>query len=187
MWCIMECVCLSSVCIIYLQRQSLKPLWVLYLLKEYPSLEFQLSYNSSQLKKAKGLLNISDTKSVLKGRDGAVRGIIEECVDLVNVKTRLKLSNGLANGLDGTRLRALVNKVKEVLGEGDTKGILELWHAKVSMFSEFVVSPAVHTLVRDPPKSSSSLASSAVTPRPSSIPAISPPISVTRDRCSTSG
>lgn len=55
--------------------------------------------------------------------------LVQERVDLGDAKTVLEHGNGLADGLDGAGRGALVDKTEEVLGEGDTEGILKL-HGK---------------------------------------------------------
>lgn len=78
------------------------------------------------LGKAKSLLDVGNTQGLLERGDGASGVLVEELVDLGDAKAVLKHGNGLADGLDGAGRGALVDETEEVLGEGDTEGILKL-------------------------------------------------------------
>lgn len=80
----------------------------------------------SRSSKAKSLLDVGNTEGLLEGADRAIGRIVEKRVDFVNVQTGLELGNSLADRLDGTGRRTLLGEVEQVLGEGNTKSILEL-------------------------------------------------------------
>lgn len=76
--------------------------------------------------KAKSLLNIGDTEGLLDGGDGTVGVLVEELVDGSDTEAVLQHGNSLTNGLDGAGFSTLIKEAKAVLGESDTKGVLEL-------------------------------------------------------------
>lgn len=142
------------------------------------------------LEKAESLLKVGDAQEVLKVGNKTAGGLVEGLVDRRDSEAVLKSGNGGTDGLDGAGLGALVDEVEQVLGEGNTESILELvGNDRKYIVTRRVVlgSGVLLTPVRELPRRSSSLASSSVTPRPSSMSDTIPPISVSRDRCSTPG